>query len=120
MSTREKSLNKVEDKLEIAEHVATYAERDGFRVVELKVSPSQEVPWHFHSHISDTFYVLNGEILISTQSPDDEKYLTAGQSCVIESGRPHRVTTSGTNTATFLVLQGIGEYDYIPVDGVGV
>ena len=29
-------------------------------------------------------------------------------------GRPHRVTNTGGASATFLVLHGIGDYDYVP------
>jgi hypothetical protein len=30
--------------------------------------------------------------------------------------RPHRVTNAGTGPATFLVLHGIGDYDFVPPD----
>jgi hypothetical protein len=30
-------------------------------------------------------------------------------------GRPHLVTNAGTGSMTFLVLQGVGEYDYVPL-----
>src|SRR5262245_3090495 len=30
-------------------------------------------------------------------------------------GRPHLVTNAGETSAVFLVLQGIGEYDFVPV-----
>ena len=39
-----------------------HAERPGFRINELQISPTQQVPWHYHSHIRDTFYVLEGLI----------------------------------------------------------
>ena len=39
---------------------ARHAERPGFRISELQISPTQQVPWHFHSNIQDTFYVLEG------------------------------------------------------------
>jgi hypothetical protein len=29
--------------------------------------------------------------------------------------RPHLVTNAGDVSATFLVLQGIGEYDFVPL-----
>ena len=32
------------------------------------------------------------------------------------AGRPHLVTNSENTSATFLVLQGIGEYDYVPLN----
>ena len=35
-----------------------YAERPGFRIGELQISPTQKVPWHLHNNIQDTFYVI--------------------------------------------------------------
>src|SRR5207245_9814286 len=39
------------------ERRARHAERPGFRINELQISPKQQVPWHFHTHIQDNFYV---------------------------------------------------------------
>jgi hypothetical protein len=36
---------------------ARHAERPGFRISELQISPTQQVPWHSHSKIYDTFDV---------------------------------------------------------------
>src|SRR5512145_764564 len=46
------------------ERRARHAERPGFRITELQISPAQQVPWHYHSHIADTFYVLEGTIRV--------------------------------------------------------
>ena len=34
-----------------------YAARPGFHIAELQISPTQIVPWHYHSEVQDTFYV---------------------------------------------------------------
>src|SRR6185437_10927767 len=54
------------------EHRATHAARPGFRINELKISAKQKVPWHYHNHVSDTFYVVEGEIRIFMQQPKEE------------------------------------------------
>jgi mannose-6-phosphate isomerase-like protein (cupin superfamily) len=36
--------------------------RRGRRIVELQIGPTQEVPWHSHSNVQDTFYVIEGEL----------------------------------------------------------
>jgi hypothetical protein len=38
----------------------------------------------------------------------DETYL-------VPPKRPHLVTNAGDTSAVFLVLQGIGEYDFVPL-----
>ena len=37
-----------------------HAERPGFRINELQISPTQSVPWHCHTVIVDTIYVIAG------------------------------------------------------------
>ncbi len=97
------------------ERRAEHAARPGFRITELQISKTQKVPWHYHSNIQDTFYVLAGSLRIFLQNPKEEVRLSAGQSCVVPPRRPHLVTNGGESSATFLVLQGIGEYDFVPL-----
>lgn len=97
------------------ERRARHAERPGFRISELQISPTQCVPWHFHSAIQDTFYVLEGFIEIALRNPEAGIRLGPGDTVSVEPMRPHRVTNVGTGSATFLILQGIGEYDYVPL-----
>jgi quercetin dioxygenase-like cupin family protein len=92
-----------------------HAERPGFRISELQLSPSQTVPWHFHTNISDTFYVLEGKMRLFLQNPKQEVRLGVGESFVAVAGRPHLVTNAGQSSLTFLILQGVGEYDYVPL-----
>ena len=91
------------------------AERPGFRISELQLSPTQTVPWHFHTNISDTFYVLEGQMRLFLQNPKEEVRLGVGESYVATAGRPHLVTNAGKTSLTFLILQGVGEYDYVPL-----
>jgi quercetin dioxygenase-like cupin family protein len=97
------------------ERRAYHLQRPGFRVAELQLSPTQKVPWHFHSNISDTFYVLEGEMRLFLQDPKQEVRLKPGESFVAVAGRPHLVTNAGQTSLTFLIMQGVGEYDYVPL-----
>jgi quercetin dioxygenase-like cupin family protein len=92
-----------------------HAQRPGFRINELQISKSQKVPWHYHSNIQDTFYVLEGSIRIFLQNPKESITLKPGETCTVAPRRPHLVTNAGEGSATFLVLQGIGEYDFVPL-----
>ena len=92
-----------------------HAEREGFRISELQISPTQQVPWHFHSHVQDTFYVLEGRIRIFLQDPKENVTLKPGETYAVRPRRAHLVTNAGEGSATFLVLQGIGEYDFVPL-----
>lgn len=92
-----------------------HLERPGFRISEIHLSAEQKVPWHFHTHISDTFYVMSGEMRLFLQSPKESVSLTPGQSFCVEAGRPHLVTNAGDALLTFVIMQGVGEYDYVPL-----
>jgi quercetin dioxygenase-like cupin family protein len=110
-------MNAVKDSSHLyeVERRARHAERPGFRISELQISPSQQVPWHCHTHVQDTFYVLEGRLRLFLRDPKEEVRLGPAQTYSVRPGRPHLVTNGGDGSATFLVLQGIGEYDYVPL-----
>ncbi len=37
------------------ERRARHAERPGFRINELQISPAQKVPWHYHTNVQEAF-----------------------------------------------------------------
>jgi mannose-6-phosphate isomerase-like protein (cupin superfamily) len=113
----EKSLQPVKDASHLypVERRARHAERPGFRINELQISPTQQVPWHCHSNINDTFYVLEGSIRIFMREPKEEIRLNVGNTYTVTAPRPHLVINGGERSATFLILQGVGEYDYVPL-----
>jgi quercetin dioxygenase-like cupin family protein len=92
-----------------------HAERPGFRINELQISPTQQVPWHYHSNIRDTFYVIEGRLRLFLREPKEEVRLGPGDTYTVMPRRPHLVVNGGDRSATFLILQGIGEYDYVPL-----
>ena len=97
------------------ERRARHAERKGFRINELQISPTQKVPWHYHTNVGDTFYVLEGSIRVFMRDPKEDVTLEVGQSFSLAPKRPHLVINAGETSATFLILQGIGEYDFVPM-----
>jgi quercetin dioxygenase-like cupin family protein len=92
-----------------------HAARPGFRITELQISATQQVPWHFHSNVQDTFYVISGQLRLFLREPKEEVRLGPGDTYSVKPRRPHLVTNGGDGSATFLVLQGIGEYDFVPL-----
>jgi len=94
------------------EYQAYHAVRQNFRIVELHINPSQEVPWHCHTTVQDTVYVLSGSVRIELSDPQEETTLGPGETFTVPRLRQHRLTNPGTEIAVFLVLQGMGEYDF--------
>ena len=97
------------------ERRAYHAARPGFRITELTISPTQQVPWHCHTRVQDTFYVLEGRVRVFLRDPKEEVHLGPGETYAVRPGRAHLVVNGGDRSATFLVLQGIGEYDFVPL-----
>lgn len=101
-------------------------ESDGLRVRQVKtilVQPDvrithtildvgQEIPWHSHTNVADTFYGIRGDIRIMLRDPAKEVALRRGATYQTSSGRPHRVVNAGTSAAEFFLIQGIGSYDF--------
>jgi quercetin dioxygenase-like cupin family protein len=110
-------MNAVKDSSHLyeVERRARHAERPGFRISELQLSKTQQVPWHAHTNIQDTFYVLEGRLRLFLRDPKEDVRLAPGETYAVRAGRPHLVTNGGESSVTFLVLQGIGEYDYVPL-----
>src|SRR5258707_3763071 len=89
-----------------------HAERPGFRISELQLSPTQTVPWHFHTNISDTFYVLKGKMRLFLQNPKQEARLGVSESFDAPAGRPHPGTNAGDSSLPLSILHGCARYDY--------
>src|SRR5260370_38171225 len=95
------------------ERRARHAERPGFRISELQIGPRQQVPWHYHSTIQDTFYVLEGRLRLFLRDPKEEVRLEPGETYAVRPGRPHLVTNGGETSTVFLVLQRRGLFPVV-------
>ena len=97
------------------EHRETVAETAALRVRLFTLTAGQEVPWHYHSHVTDTFFCLEGTLSVETRSPAARHLLSVGESCAVPPMTAHRVTGHGCERARFLIVQGVGTYDFHPV-----
>ena len=90
------------------------ARTDTLRVSILTLAAGQEVPWHFHSEIADTFFCLDGVLSVETRDPKSHHVLGVGESCAVPAKTAHRVTGRNGGRVRFLIVQGVGVYDYRP------
>jgi quercetin dioxygenase-like cupin family protein len=60
-------------------------------------------------------HVLKGNLRLFLRDPKEEVRLGPGDTYSVRPRRAHLVTNAGEGSATFLVLQGIGEYDFVPL-----
>jgi mannose-6-phosphate isomerase-like protein (cupin superfamily) len=94
-----------------------HLDRSDLRITELALASGEEVGWHRHTAVDDTFYVVEGRIRVSMRDPDQTVMLERGQSWgAVPHGRPHNVSNAGGGPAVVLLVHGFGSYDFIPLD----
>jgi quercetin dioxygenase-like cupin family protein len=71
------------------------------------------IPWHHHSEVTDHYFVLRGTLTVATRAPESRNELRTGNRFQIEPGTDHQLTNNGPSDCEFLLLQGIGSYDWI-------
>jgi mannose-6-phosphate isomerase-like protein (cupin superfamily) len=72
--------------------------------------------WHFHSEITDRMFCLQGLIAVEYQDPRESVELACGERCEVAVKRVHRVINVLPETAKYLLVQGVGHYDFNVVD----
>ena len=93
----------------------TIAETPNLRVRLLALGEGQCVPWHYHNNITDTFFCMEGPMQVTTRDPDEIHVLAPGATCAVKPGTPHLVTGVNDQPCKFIVVQGVGVYDFVPV-----
>lgn len=92
------------------------AEGADLRVQALTLAPGQCVPWHYHSDITDSFVGLEGETVIETDNSSEIAKLQPGERFAVGPGTAHTVYGGGDRPCKFMVIQGVGVYDYVPIN----
>jgi quercetin dioxygenase-like cupin family protein len=81
------------------------------------LAPGEVIPWHRHSESTDHYFILRGTLTASTRNPDDERTFEIGGRHRITPGTPHLISNRGTTDCQFLLVQGVGRYDFIKSEG---
>ncbi len=83
------------------------------RVSEFVLQPGEQLGWHHHSEITDRFYCLQGIISVEVREPTETHMLRPGESCAVPPGRAHCPVNLTGQISSYLLIQGIGRYDFI-------
>jgi mannose-6-phosphate isomerase-like protein (cupin superfamily) len=92
--------------------VETVASGKDLRVRLFTLAPGEVIPWHSHSEIADEFFVLGGELTVEGRVPDDHRTLCVGERYRVNAGHAHQTSNWGITDCRFLIVQGIGKYDF--------
>ena len=85
------------------------------RVSVLTLGPGENIPWHYHSEITDYFVCLEGTLVVETKVPAQSTELSVGETCEVGPKKAHYVHGKDDGAAKFLIVQGVGVYDNHPV-----
>mgnify|MGYP001555963007 FL=1 len=93
-------------------HVATLINENGVRVVEFVLSAQTDGAWHHHSELVEYCYCLKGRLAVEIEGGENV-ILGPGDKCEIAAGTRHRVCNADHSDCRFLMIQGVGIYDFI-------
>jgi quercetin dioxygenase-like cupin family protein len=88
------------------------AETPDLRVQILTIAEGEEIPWHYHTIISDTFTCLEGPMTVRTKRGEADLELDVGETGTVSPNIAHKVTGRDGGRCRFVIVQGIGAYDY--------
>lgn len=106
MEARNRASYEIEDRELVAEGA-------DLRVQVLTLGAGQCVPWHHHSEITDHFVCLEGETVVETRDPDGVTTLSPGERYHVDPGQPHTVHGRDNGPCKFMIIQGVGTYDFV-------
>ena len=92
-------------------------EGSDMRVSVLTLETGDSIPWHYHNEIADAFVCLEGPLVVETRAPRNDYVLNVGDRCEVAPKVAHYVHGKDNGPEKFLIIQGVGVYDNIPVGG---
>ena len=81
----------------------------------LSLAAGQHVPWHYHSTITDVIICLEGPMVVETRAPRARHQLQPTEQCAVPPMTAHYVHGLDDGPCRYLVLQGVGKYDFVAV-----
>ena len=96
------------------------AETGDLRALHITLAPGEEIPWHYHTHVTENFTCAKGVLVVETRAPRAEHRMEVGERLTLEPKIAHRVSNGADDgDCVFVLVQGIGPYDYKPVGTAG-
>jgi quercetin dioxygenase-like cupin family protein len=96
-----------------AKKITVIAKGADVLVREYVLDPGESIPWHHHTQVSDRYYCLEGTVLLETRAPTARRELHPGESASVTPPTAHHVSNPSGNPCRFLLIQGVGQYDFI-------
>ncbi|MGP1678875.1 MAG: cupin domain-containing protein [Burkholderiales bacterium] len=106
-------MSEVQTPLYQVKKISVVAKGADVLVREYVLGPGESIPWHHHTQVTDHYYSLEGMVLIETRAPAARRELNPGESASVTPPTAHHVSNSSGKPCRFLLIQGVGQYDFV-------
>jgi quercetin dioxygenase-like cupin family protein len=80
------------------------------------LAPGEVIPWHYHSQCGDHYFVLEGTLTVKTRNPVSQHVVQTGARHRLQAGVPHQISNPSKADCRFLLVQGVGSFDWVKVE----
>jgi quercetin dioxygenase-like cupin family protein len=98
------------------QHTATLVDASGVCVAEFAMDPGARGDWHFHSSVKKYLHPPGCRLRMERDG-EPAVVLAAGQRTDADPGVVHRIVNAEGTSSRYLVVQGVGRYDFVAVPG---
>ncbi|MHB8666116.1 MAG: cupin domain-containing protein [Burkholderiales bacterium] len=109
-------MSEVQAQAKQTKKISVIAKGTDVLVREYMLGPGEFIPWHHHTQITDHFYGLEGRVTIETRAPATRRELNPGESATVTPPAAHHTSNSSDKPCRFLLIQGVGKYDFVKED----
>ena len=93
----------------------TIAETNGMKFTRFHLANGESIPWHIHTNVADWYVCQEGRMRVATSlGPDFD--LEPGGMCEVPPKTAHHVINTGDGDCRFVLVQGVGAYDFLPLE----
>ena len=96
-------------------NVEPIAEGSDMQARLFTLAAGEVIPWHFHNEVTDWYFVLEGKLSIETRAPRADLTVAVGERHQIPAKTAHLISNRTDAPCRFLLLQGVGKYDFVKV-----
>lgn len=82
------------------------------RICTYELDPLERGERHYHTSVAEYLVSLSGTLEVHIDGRKDAEILKPGMMCEIASGTIHQIINTETFPAYYLLIQGVGNYDF--------
>jgi quercetin dioxygenase-like cupin family protein len=83
------------------------------RVAEITLAPHTDTPPHEHTEVEEICYCLEGELTCQNEG-EAAALLRPGQKTTFPAGLDHQLKNNSEASCRFLLIHGVGRFNFVP------